>query len=354
MKKFIKKCFLFAAPLVLLAVPAILLDPFRVFFQYDPYYPPPEEELVQFNRNIACLQTFEANRNKYPYNAFVLGSSRSQAFKCNAWKRHLGEQAVPFHFSNFGEVIYGVRNKLVYLDEQGVDIEHVLLVVDEALLKRTRNNKQFKNTSPPALSKESPVKFYKALFDAYTQKGFIIGYIDYKLFHVRRDYMNELFPFREIPSTHDPVTCDYTYGYDVQLAEDEDAYYEGVKDVFYVREKTERQQGDEITKEEIAIVQQIQRIFQKHQTDYRIVISPLYDQIPLNKNQLNLLKEYFDAERIYDFSGVNRFTENYRNYYETSHYRPHVAEEIMQIVYGESDKTKSEPLISNNIHSLNR
>ncbi len=59
----------------------------------------------------------------------------------------------------------------------------------------------------------------------------------------------------------------------------------------------------------------------------------MYDQIPLEKEQLNLLYDIFGKENVYDFSGKNEFTESVFNYYENSHYRPHVAAEIMDIIY---------------------
>jgi len=80
-------------------------------------------------------------------------------------------------------------------------------------------------------------------------------------------------------------------------------------------------------------LKKIKEIFTRHNTRYKIIISPIYDQIPLEQEQLNLLYEVFGKENVYDFSGKNRFTEPISNYYETVHFKPYVAHEILNIVY---------------------
>ena len=53
----------------------------------------------------------------------------------------------------------------------------------------------------------------------------------------------------------------------------------------------------------------------------------------LNESDLIYLKDTFGEDNVFDFSGINEFTNDYRNYYEISHYRPHVARKILEIVY---------------------
>ena len=38
-------------------------------------------------------------------------------------------------------------------------------------------------------------------------------------------------------------------------------------------------------------------------------------------------------QNVFDFSGINFITNDYHNYYENSHYRPHVADYIMKEIY---------------------
>ena len=74
-------------------------------------------------------------------------------------------------------------------------------------------------------------------------------------------------------------------------------------------------------------------IFNKHNTKYKIVISPVYDQVPMEEEQLEVLEQIFGKQNIYNFSGKNKFTDSIHNFYETSHYKPNVANEIMNILY---------------------
>jgi len=76
-------------------------------------------------------------------------------------------------------------------------------------------------------------------------------------------------------------------------------------------------------------------IFQRHGTDARIVINPLYDQIALNPKDLAVLREIFGESKVFDFSGANAITEEMRNYYDPGHYRPPIANWVMEQVYRE-------------------
>ena len=88
-----------------------------------------------------------------------------------------------------------------------------------------------------------------------------------------------------------------------------------------------------VTNKEIALLNKIQSLFDKHHTNYKIVISPLYDQIPMEEEQLQLLYSIFGKENIFDFSGKNNLTEPISNYFESSHYKPNVAKIILDSIY---------------------
>ena len=69
----------------------------------------------------------------------------------------------------------------------------------------------------------------------------------------------------------------------------------------------------------------------------KIIISPVYDQIPIEEEQIELLEQIFGEENIYNFSEKNKFTESIYNFYEASDCRPHVANKIMDIIYNENE-----------------
>ncbi|MCX6296671.1 MAG: hypothetical protein NTX97_11510, partial [Bacteroidetes bacterium] len=74
-------------------------------------------------------------------------------------------------------------------------------------------------------------------------------------------------------------------------------------------------------------------ILKSHNTQYKIVISPLYNQEKLDPGDLNYLVNLFGGENVFDFSGINFITNDFHNYYETSHYRPFVCDYILNIIY---------------------
>jgi len=53
----------------------------------------------------------------------------------------------------------------------------------------------------------------------------------------------------------------------------------------------------------------------------------------LSVDDVEKLQNVFGRNNVYDFSGHNLFTKDYNNYYETSHYRPSVAADILSIIY---------------------
>jgi hypothetical protein len=82
-----------------------------------------------------------------------------------------------------------------------------------------------------------------------------------------------------------------------------------------------------------AMLSNIKSIANKHHTQLKVVISPLYDQKKLNTDDLKFLQQVFGNSNVFDFSGINSITNDYRNYYENSHYRPSVTKEILKVVY---------------------
>jgi hypothetical protein len=112
-----------------------------------------------------------------------------------------------------------------------------------------------------------------------------------------------------------------------------DAYYKERTSVFYKRSVTPQIYGSVIREVHQKQLEEIKAIFDTNATDYRIVISPLYDQVQLNPEDLQFLQNLFGKEKVFDFSGINSFTTPVTNYYEESHYRPLVADSILKAIY---------------------
>ena len=330
-QRFIIKAFIFASPLVIILTVSVLFDPFKVIYDYDEYY---KGSFISVNREFVCLKLYERNTKTIAYDSFIFGSSRSHAFQVKNWKTYLPPGSKGFHFDASGEGVYGIFNKIHYIDETGGALSNALIVVDEDTLTQTKNREGHLSISPPRLSKESPIEFYIEFFKPLLNLRFVIGYIDYSLFRTNRDYMEYLFKRAKYNHISDNSTGDLYYGYEKMIEEDKDGYYNALKSkgVFYDRSKAERRQQP-VSAAEKELLIKVKKILDKHKTDYRIVVSPAYDQVPLGNDHLQLLNDIFGSRRIYNYSGENRFTESMYNYYEDNHYRPLVANEIMREIY---------------------
>ena len=330
MKTFIIKTFYFTIPFILVLLFSIYLDAFKVFKNYDNYF---DDNFIGLNREFVCTETYNKHRATEKFDSFIFGSSRSHAFKCQEWSKYLDEGSSAFHFDASGDGVYGVSNKVQYIDELGDSIKQALIVVDREFLIRTKNRDTHKSISPTQLSKESNFKFYFTFIKAQLNLKFIIAYLDYSLFKTHRNYMGTFIRQSKYPFRNNKVNCDIWYGYDEHIKIDSLGYYNNLiqQKVF---ERTKRSFSEyEITQLGIKQLNIIKDIFNRHNTNYKIIISPVYDQVPMENNQLQLLVQMFGIENVFNFSGENSYTEYIHNYYESQHYRPHVANDILKTIY---------------------
>jgi len=336
MNKFIYNIILFFIPIILLVVAFIQLDPFKVLNEYESYY---EDNLVALNREFVCLKTYNKYREQEKFNSFIFGSSRSQAYKCEQWKKYLAPADNQFHFDAGGEGVYGVRNKVKYIDSIGDKIENALIIVDREFLVRTKNRSGHIFISPPEFTKTSKTAYYMVFINASLNLRFMIAYLDYKMFGSYRPYMADLIIKPNYKARANDVNCDFWYNRDEHIQKDSLGYYKQLIDqgVFYDRASNKKRDMCDVTELERKQLKEIKEVFSHHNTNYKIIISPLYDQIPLEKDQVELLEEIFGAQNVYNFSGKNDLTEPIINYYEASHYKPFVANMILSKIYREEN-----------------
>jgi len=335
MKKFVNKFLIFVSPFIIFIIFLLLIDVYKVFGSYDNYY---DNSFIELNREMVTTRTYSNYRKKEKFNSFIFGSSRSQAFKCEEWIKYLDKNTRPFHFDAHGEGIYGIAKKVEYIDKLGDSIGNALLILDRTILNTTVNrNKKHLSISPYELSGESKFKYYFTFLKAQINYNFLIAYIDYSIFKTHRDYMDGIINKKKYQNKINIENCDIWYGNDQDIKIDSIGYYKTLidKGVFYNR-PVEKKWKCEITDLEISQLKLIKEIFNSHNTNYKIVISPVYDQIPMEKEQLDLLINIFDEENIFNFSGKNDFSESITNFYEDSHYRPVVANEILKAIYSKT------------------
>ena len=330
MKHFLVKITTFCLPLFILAIIYIITDVFKVIYHYDPYYT--DSYYIGVNRAYGSTMTYINQNPKYHYDSFIFGNSRSLFYEIDTWKKYLPKESVCMHFDESGGSISGVRDKVAFVDKSGGNLKNALLVIDHNLLSNLEQKNGYLFIAPPVLkNNRNVINFHVQHFSAFINPKFLVALADYNMFGTFRPYMRNL-----ISDGHSTYLPQYNE-FQKTLTEKEIAkgiYYDAAHvKVFEDVQKPGTYSSEVLNIEEIECFKDIKDIFDKHKTSYKIVISPLYDQIKLNRSVYQTLCSIFGKEHIYDFSGVNKWNKDYHNYYEDSHYRPIVSAEIMDMIY---------------------
>jgi hypothetical protein len=307
-----------------------VLDPFRIVRHYDDYS---KNMHIIPNRDFVSTEVFLSNRQKYHYNSFILGSSRTVAFKTETWMKYLEPGSRPFVFDANGESIFGINKKIQYIDSLKDNIKNCLIIlcVDTSFSYDSDQDGHL-FMKHPSVAGTSWINFYAEFIKAYFDPKFLLSYYKYIL---TQKYDSSMRRFIE-PSkiNYDPITNDiFLVDKDNEICTDLIKYYENKDNIFYKRDPTVIFSKTQISEKQLNMLKNIKDIFAKHHTNYKIVVSPLYDQIQMNPNDLDLLKEIFGSDNVFDFSGKNSITENMENYYENKHYRPVVGNLIIHGLY---------------------
>src|SRR4051794_10986558 len=108
-KKLILKALLFSLPILILTGIYIWLDPFKVLFRYENYYPL-NDQFVTLNRDFVSTEVFRNKYSAYKYDSFIFGNSRSLFYEVAKWQPYIkSEKDRMFHFDASGESLYGIH-----------------------------------------------------------------------------------------------------------------------------------------------------------------------------------------------------------------------------------------------------
>lgn len=333
---FLVKATFLGMPLILLMIIYCSTDPFKVIgtYSFSNYY---NWQHWEINRELAGLSNLKERLAKSDTpDSYIFGNSRSLTFRCQNWKIFLDSTSKPYHFDAASESLFGVYHKVKFLEEHHIAIKNSLLVCDATLLAKTVNDADVTHIKHPDISGESPFNYQTNFIKGYFTNFFFLKQIDYMLFGKVRNYMTDIFAINPGYIRTEPYYNDYFYQkYDSMLKTDSAGYYVFKKDVFYKRPE-EVQQSEAVLKEkQLDMIRYIKKVFDKQGTHFKLVISPLYDQKKINPNDLAALKEIFGAQVVYDFSGKNEITSTESHYYESSHFKPYIANKIMAEIYSD-------------------
>ena len=326
----LKKLTLFMLPLLAVIILYLVIDPFKVIHNDVNTYNDNSNYQVETNRDYQSTELFVSNYKKYNYNSFIFGSSRSYFYKSKSWQKHINGSI--FHFNASGETIYGINKKMKFLEELNVEIKNAIIVLDVDVLGTVRNNKGHIFIKHPLTSKESKLMFHVKMFMGFFPKA-VIAHTDFYFTQKLKPYMKKYGISAKTVQIDKQTNDFWVFEEDNNISKDSISFYKAKKDIFYKRNGNLIYSKPYIFREQIKLLNEIKSILIKNKTKYKIVISPLYNQEKFAKADLMILKNIFGNNCVYDFSGKNKYTNDYMNYYETSHYRPNIANLIIDSLY---------------------
>lgn len=330
MRRFVNILFVFIVVPLVVVVAYCVIDPFKVVRHYDSYIESGKPIVVVSNKDYVSTSTFDNNYDVYKYDSYILGNSRASFYEVATWRKYLSESSSCYHFDAFRDNLYGIYKKVLYIDRCGADINNVLLVLDHGTLSGIEPREGVLFMVAPQLEDyDNIVDFHLTAFVASLNFRFLSTMILYLMTGRYGDMMDDRV------FTYDLGSNEVRFeGMESDIEGKPSEFYNEERMVeFYYRDVVQQYEDPVIGSSQLEMLCEIKRIFDKHNTDYKVVISPLYDQKKLDVSDIYAISNVFGMNNLYDFSGINRFTEDYRNYYEHSHYRPHVSAEIMDIVY---------------------
>jgi hypothetical protein len=331
LKYFFKKVLLFCSPFLVIILVYIISDPFKILYKYDNYYSY-ENYFIYKNRDFVSTEMYLKNHRKYKYDSFIFGSSTCLFFQPSVWRKYISTSNNIFSFDASGENMVGIWSKIKFVHKNDDSIKNTLLVFDtDNTFAKFRNEghifmKHYK------VYPSSKYKFhYKSLLSFLNLK-FLVGFVHYKLSHHFYSYMNNLFDDRYY--YFDLVTNElYFEGPLNELKTDSLKYYKKRINIFYHRINEPVEIHSQITESHIQMLREIKEIFNEDSTNYRIVITPMYDQISFNRDDLKVLQNIFGEKNIFDFSGINNYTVKESNYYDPYHFKQYVGVDILRLIY---------------------
>ena len=335
MKRLLIKLLIFTFPVYTVVLFYFITDPFKVLYKYDAYYQNNRPWGIVLNKDFISVESFLQNRNKYHYDAYIFGNSRSMFYPAAQWRKFIGDSASVFHFDANSETLFGIYRKIRLIDSLHAPLKDALIILDQEVLKWTVNSTGHLFVKDYRLTDQSWLSFQLLFFkDFITSPKFIRACLDYKVTGEIKPYMFADRMLSRIRVGYNPRDNEVSFNnLEDSIVRNAQAYYSGKGEVFYARSSRPVFSDAVIGTEQQAQLSAIRDILKKNNTRYRIVISPLYDQKRLAPEDLDALKRLFGPENVFDFSGINQFTADKTNYYENSHYRPQVAGEILRSIY---------------------
>ena len=316
MKRFIVNTIYFGImPLLALILIYVITDPFKTLRPFNIYD-------VSVNRDYLSTELFLRNNPQYHYDSFIFGSSRGCGLNTYLWKSYLPAGSRQFLFQAWAENISGIEQKIVYLDNHKQNIRNAIVIIDipgsfapDQELKDAITIKHYRFSGRSKLS-----------FQYYLFKGYLKPSEIYKSVY---DMMKSI----PLDIEFDTISNDWSKynksNWKIVPAPNKELD----KKKFKARPLVEEYSKKVIDLRFKYILLNISGIFKRQHTQYRVVISPAYDQLHIHPEDLQTLETIFGKENVFNFSGKNKWTENKYNFMDLNHFDLNLGYDIINTCY---------------------
>jgi hypothetical protein len=251
------------------------------------------------------------------------------AFPTSLWENYL-DDCTPVRLFGNNETLCAINMKVKRLDEIGSSIKNVLLVLDYGTLKSTRVSQSHGGIPHPDVTGKSYMAFQLKFISAFLNPKILIPIVDYSLFQTYKPYMEGVINDKE--TFRNQLTNDALNPRELEITEKQEQYWEEHRKEFIIR-KPKDTYAPIVNCRQRQLLEEIKSVFDKHDTNFRVILSPEWNKTKLASCDVSALQEIFGSENVFDYSGKNEFTEDHHNFYEKGHYRPVLGEKILNLIY---------------------
>lgn len=290
-----------------------------------------KRSFIHKNRDYVSSEMLITNSRKHIYDSFIFGASTALAFTPSIWRDYIKTDNLCYTFDASGEYIDGIWSKVKYLDANGYKINNALIILESNTFD------QFVNDVPifmkhPRVYPSSLLYFHYSSFLSFMELKFQVAIITHLITGKFYPFMNEILVSSNYE--YDTITNEfYNIGLWDEIKNDSVGFYEKRANTFPHVTGKYTEGMSQITDQHRVMLEEIKVIFDKQWTAYRIIISPALNQLSFNRDDLSVIKEIFGEEFVFDFTGINKFTENKADYTDATHFKRYLARRMLEIVY---------------------
>ena len=253
-------------------------------------------------------------------------------YRIEDWQRHLPPGARPFHFNASRETLYGILNKLRFLESHGTEIKNALLIIEDEMLMRLPLDEDVLFVQHPQTAPNvSWWKFHQLYFNAYRQPE-LVAYLLCPGPMTER-VLEKGYATTDISNRIEPINEGYYRYADSLIAVNPSAFFTPDHIRQYARPVKELPCVPKITSPVKALLEQIASILHDKGVDYQVIIPPHYGYEAIASSDLYYMELIFGQERVHDYSHDPELGTDLHYYYDDGHLIVHECGRLIDSAY---------------------